>query len=778
MTVFAGVALIGATAGMASAASYPEPFTSNTAVVFGANADMQDNLAAGEIVASLNAAAVGTGSGDTIVLGGDSVLIERPSNKINLNDNITAVDSSSLDDSDLPSLLAEGTYLDSDNTEYDFKQKVDLGAALRLDHFSDSDFNEDEAPVIGLKIPSSTHVLNYTLDFTSNPEFNVTLLESTNMLLMGKNYYVLDATNASTNTMTLLDSADDTILSEGGTVTLSVGGETYVISSEFIGATEVKLVVNGEITNSLEERQTYKLSSGAYVGIKDIMHTTSDTRVSKVEFSIGSGKLKISHDGNVELNDNQVDEITGYLETSGSKLDKIVLSWAADDEVFVAEDSTLSMPGFGSIKLSLPEVVIPHEETVKIKNDGDSIELTAPITDGEARFNLLGNNATGFNVLGKDSSNRLVTTNETSLTFNETRNDKWFVVSYNTSSDSESYLLSASITHNSDNNITTIKNVVTGKNICENLIATDTCDLGSATLTVSSVYDIGSDEWAVFAINTGGSFNDLYTTEGLRIFLPWEPVSTSVGDPDEAGGVNGTMKGSIYLGTDHPNWTTGVNQSSYYLHMEEEDKEGALALGNDLNVTLSLNTDNEPQISQVAQAGTGGPDGLETGDGSKNYETYSKSDLATKIVHFTDGDQDTVELTYHGDELYGKFYVSSEESTITSGGSNGVMTYFDNEGAMFAGMNLVVVGGSAINTVAADLLGGAYAGEAFTTATGVAAGGYLIQSFDRSGMTALLVAGYNAADTTKATTYLLNNDVDTTVGKKYTGTTATEAILV
>ncbi len=53
-----------------------------------------------------------------------------------------------------------------------------------------------------------------------------------------------------------------------------------------------------------------------------------------------------------------------------------------------------------------------------------------------------------------------------------------------------------------------------------------------------------------------------------------------------------------------------------------------------------------------------------------------------------------------------------------------------------------------------------------------------IQSFDRSGKTALLVAGYSAADTTKAATYLLNEDVDTTVGVKVKGTSATEATVV
>jgi len=106
------------------------------------------------------------------------------------------------------------------------------------------------------------------------------------------------------------------------------------------------------------------------------------------------------------------------------------------------------------------------------------------------------------------------------------------------------------------------------------------------------------------------------------------------------------------------------------------------------------------------------------------------------------------------------------------------MTVKDADVATVAGKNLIVVGGSAVNTVAAELLGGAYREAAFTSATGVGAGEFLIQSFDRAGETALLVAGYAAADTEKAVTYLLNENPDTTVGTKMKGTSATEAVIV
>ena len=91
----------------------------------------------------------------------------------------------------------------------------------------------------------------------------------------------------------------------------------------------------------------------------------------------------------------------------------------------------------------------------------------------------------------------------------------------------------------------------------------------------------------------------------------------------------------------------------------------------------------------------------------------------------------------------------------------------DSEVGSMSSKNLIVVGGSCINSVAADILGGAYCGAAFTEATGVGSGQFLIKSVAsplNSAKTALLVAGYNVDDTQAASQYLRTQDVDTAVG--------------
>jgi hypothetical protein len=73
-------------------------------------------------------------------------------------------------------------------------------------------------------------------------------------------------------------------------------------------------------------------------------------------------------------------------------------------------------------------------------------------------------------------------------------------------------------------------------------------------------------------------------------------------------------------------------------------------------------------------------------------------------------------------------------------------------------------------------------GADFTAMSGgVGSGQFLIQAFNSpysSGKVALLVAGYDAQDTINSAKYLTTQTVDTAVGKKYVGTSATQATLV
>ena len=144
----------------------------------------------------------------------------------------------------------------------------------------------------------------------------------------------------------------------------------------------------------------------------------------------------------------------------------------------------------------------------------------------------------------------------------------------------------------------------------------------------------------------------------------------------------------------------------------------------------------------------------------------------------SDSDQTTATISYPDDQVYAQVYIAEVGASLSTGGGSttgNIVPVYDNEAAKISGKNLVVVGGSCVNTVAAELLGatGKLCGADFTAKTAIGDGEYLIETFSRTGgKVATLVAGYNAADTSNAAKSLVKNKPEITVGKKFKGTTA------
>ena len=146
-----------------------------------------------------------------------------------------------------------------------------------------------------------------------------------------------------------------------------------------------------------------------------------------------------------------------------------------------------------------------------------------------------------------------------------------------------------------------------------------------------------------------------------------------------------------------------------------------------------------------------------------------------------DSDQKTATINYNAEQAYADIKIGSIGEAETP--QLGSVLVTDAEVSSVQSRNLIVVGGSCINSVAAALVGGAHCTTAWQSATGVGAGQFLIQSYASpyaGTKIALLVAGYEAGDTVNAATYVRNRPqpIDTAVGKKYIGTSATSAQLV
>lgn len=778
-----GALMIGSSIALAAASTYPAPFVSggnaNVAIVYGSGSGVSvlDAVQAGNIQSNLQSYLGGSStSSATTVTGGDSIKIEKSSTKFNLGKGSTDVIATSITDNGpgtgLPTLLADGKYVDNDNDEFDFTQKIEL-ANLSLTMWEDGDY-KDDVPTVGISISSGAYVMNYTLDMTDNPEWAD--LTNSDIVIMGKEYYVLSITNRTT--LNLLDSANTATVTEGESVSVDVNGKTYEVSVAFIGSGEAKLNINGETTNTLAEAQTQKLSGGAYVGIKDIMYDSKTGSVSRVEFSIGTGKLVLQHGNDIELNDDSVSDLQAFFtNTAAGKLDKVVIEWKAQDDLFITPDSEVLMPGFGAVKLSMAGMYYPEEETISVKGASEYVYLdNFPMKGATADINILYRTVAGqFNGTGKDATHRLVTTSSTELIF-DGDTDSYFVASYNDGSNAESYLVKAtSFSEASSGAINKTKiqyaesdSWTSGEEVQWDGTA-DSVTIGSVELNINAI----NKDLKTVNITRGNAyvnFTTLFSAEGMMVYLPHEEANNTL----SWGAINFSLAGE-----------TGHNATSFYLVFDEEDKSGNIGSGTDVTAVLGWNsaTTAEPHVSDVLGEST---TFLEV-ENTDVYRSFIYSDLATELLWDKSQDQYNLDVVYHGDESYGEIYVSAPDasistgSTTTSATSLGEVLVKDSEVNSVSNKNLIVVGGSCINSVAAKLLGGAYCGASFTDATSVGSGQFLIQSFSdayTTGKVALLVAGYDVADTQNAATYVTTQTVDTTAGKKYVGTSSTSAELV
>jgi len=779
-TVLGSALMVGSTMGLAAAANYPQPFVQSgagdVAVVIGANS--LDMAYATTITSDLSGRI--TVAASTGISGGDSVAIDKAATKFQYGKGILDIVSGTLTGDDLSTILADGKYLDDDNDNHDYTQKIGL-ANLTLGLFDDSDYKQD-VPTLGLTAASGAFVLNYSLEFSNNPEWAD--LTSTDLNIMGKEYFISSVTT--NTTINLLDAANTEKIAEGENKQVIMNGKTYAVSvNAFSGtasAAKVKLTVDGETTNALSAGQTYKLSSGVYVGVKEVSMRDVAGTTASAEFSIGTGKIELRHGLPVRINDVTVNGFTTYFtnpsSTSPQQLNKIVLEWKADTDLFAATDTSMVMPGLSNVKISYTGMKYPAEETIRVEKGSNTyVALKAfPLKGGDVDIDLVYGNGTVYQGTGREATKMLQTAQGAASTITFDSDEyQYFVASYDDGLNSESYLVRANsfgVKSDGVTNTTDIQYWNNGAFTSKKAEAAngDVINLGSVSLTIGAIHRTNHQ----VAITGGTSvyFDRVFSNEGLKVFLPIANVTanyTASGVPVWPNfATNGTAAG--YNGT--------VVPSTYQLGFVEESRTEATTGGRGFNATLAW-TSSKTTVSDVVGENPDG--GYEIGS-TDVMRSFVQGALASELLFDTSGDQDSLEITYHGAESYGQVYVA-EVSATTGGSAAALQPVYDTAISSVSSKNLIVIGGSCINSVAAKLLGSntPMCGPSFTTASGVGAGQFIIKSYDATaaggtaGKVALLVAGYDAADTEKAATYLKERTVNTAIGSVVKKTSATYA---
>ncbi len=737
--------LVGLTMGTAMAATYPAPFvsgsSSNVAIVYGATADAMDSAQADKIETALGALLTTTSTGSTTVTGGEAFALEKSSNNFNFNNSLNAI-YSSLDSERMSTFLADGTY-DDGSIDEEYTQELALGSKV-LSLFRDTDYNDNE-PTVGFYFTNGDNILNYTMEFDT--AIDETLMNTTEMPLLGGEYYVLTST---TTKLELLDSSEKNTLGLGESAT--VNGKNVKV--DYIGTSTVKFTVDGESTGSLNANEEFELEDGSYIIATDIMTSSKDSVTDSVEFSVGKGKLTIENGKEVKLNDDYVKGLTAYigLETN---IKNITLQWDSYKETFLTEEDAITMPGFNAVSLTFEGLTYPEESEVISLENGETLNLNMGNYD--------------LPVMYWNGSNALLGEEDYSLVLATAANATSFV--NNTSALTGGIELAEK-----------------GRFLVTDL-STELGDVSTAYYEVTNLEYTSSSDFKVELDDLTDGDSDLVWEDSLRTKTVDSITIDLVGISATKAYFKFTGEGTIDYNTAVSEKgmevilpTAGFTVAGATITFIEADKDGDLGEGVPFEVSVNSTSNDKLHVSSVA---TTNVTKVETTTNDV-YTGLVKSDLASKITTDESADENDFEIEYFEEEATaGVNVVGDAEVTISDGDTTsalGDVIVKDTEVEAVKTKNLIVVGGSCVNSVAATLLGKAACGADFTAATTIGSGQFLIQSFANpyaSSKIALLVAGYEKEDTANAATYLLNNDnLDITAGKKWKSTSAIAASLV
>ena len=470
--------------------------------------------------------------------------------------------------------------------------------------------------------------------------------------------------------------------------------------------------------------------------------------------------------------------------TSGAAgfLDSITLTWKSDRDTFLTETNSISLPELGIIQLAYGGLDFPASpETISVDN-GDTLTLNMGNYDLELMWY---DSATDAAAMGQDN-NLLVLTEGTydheAVGFSNNGTAGYLLgggnVWWNTS---------ISLNDTDYNFATNAINVSEDQRFLVTAIDPDLTDIETLYYEVSSIDIDDASTWTV-------ELDDLVGNKDLTF-------TDDVGDTEDVGDVTVTLTGfsaandSVFLtfspsGGQTMYYDTAVSEKGLVITLPESTTSATNGTGATLTFREADRDDdiNEGLVKWTAtiknttnekfHVSTHNLTAYDEEESDDHYIGYVPSDLATKFEFDTSADEYDYAIYYYGDEVTADVEVIAG-GEVTSEAVGGVLVK-DTEVSSVSSKNLIVVGGSCINSVAANLVGGAYCGSSWTSATNVGSGQFLIQSFGdayTSGKVALLVAGYDVSDTVNAATYLRTQTVDTTAGKKYIGTTSTQATL-
>jgi hypothetical protein len=783
MSVFASAAMLCSTVAFASAAMYPSPFTDGAAIVYGTAGATSDMASAINVYDQLKDRATGTTDAS---VSGEAKAVETASQPLYIGDFMNATKQSFLK-AQLPTILASGKVTDDDGTELDYDLKLDVLKSQVI--FGEGPDNL-VAPILYADMNDNTH--GYTLRIVFPTAVNVSKLTDEAITLFGKDYVFSGSASDLSSTLAtrkavLFEKSVPVTVNDGESVT----AEGHTISVAVEDTNTAAITIDGT-TESKDEGWSGKIGD-VDIYVKNVVGPNVAGTSRYVEIYLNSNKLTLDNAlevkiGSTDLDGSNVTFTTSSEKTTEIKIDVFPYEW--DDEIkYLKEGDSFTDPVFGGIKFELvsinPELEGSTRDEIVIKPSGEkkaSLKFTNK-AGKEYDMDILRESELGMNATYQQYNGTNCIPHSASCSYNATElgvGADYDIIIMPTGSGNNTHAGEVNVEENDyfitcNNEYTQIwrlKDIDVGTDLELKVqdqggsSSTVAVSLSSATPgTGEGTLTLGDGSTATLSLNTTTSITTdkacgyLYTNNGAKIRL-------------DTASWNGTN-----IGTD-------VDKTLSQIIIEEETAYNggaftdvdAQTLGAQQNITIQLRWNSgrsgrDMEIVSTEPSGTENTDWWQDDVGDYDYHYLTKYGSFMKRTGNTDNN---FEMWYPEDAATVGFYIGEVGAAITpgtTGTAGGQITIVkDSEVSSVSSKHLIVVGGSCVNTVAAKMLDSTVplCGADFTTKTQVGAGGYIIKvaaSPENADKIAMLVAGYEAADTTNAITRAMVIDgVTTTVG--------------
>lgn len=761
-----GAVLIGATlmgaAAAASLAEYPGMFIKdgqfNGVLVVGESADSSDVVGAINLAVSLQRELHTTALSAAAEGNLGETEFTKNNNYLELGEELGEV-TQTLTADDL-SMLAGGS-LRTSAGRTDYSQYLKVGDVTAKVVYEES---EDEVVGDFLKLEEYDLAFEYELQFQSGFESELDDGELEDFMdeefvFLGEKYDIMDATLDGTEiTLTLVTGSAEGILAEGETQTFEVGDEEYEVKALIISdSTEsVKFVINGETSKKLYEGDSYKLEDGTELIVKEIMTNEGSEAngADIVEFYLGAGKLVLTdsdytdenYSESVELNEDMIDgasvKFEGSLEGDDFKLHSLGYKFTVepeDDPAYVPAGGTLAplldnAEGLFGLDLAYEGLDVEYASTLEFSPSGDDAYKLSFETIKGAEYSIpLVDNSDGFK-FGTDDENLVFVEGE------EIFKKDLFILSDDTDDEANTYVFKYEGVNKNDE-LVLLKDLEGDR-----YQVSFTGGEGELVLN-GHAFPFTVDDGDVYQLQFDHN-GDGELGEGHALIVLKGGAVLDLGDDN------------------HPEGEVELTLTTAEDKFDTEDGDEVLSftlVGDDDEVDMSV-------------------DGLDLHNHEDDDDLSSGMSRYGTLVEIEDerGDPAHVEISYPTEQAKAKVFlrgndyvepVSASFETVSIVGA-----IFDSEVESLGAQNMIVVGGPCANTVAAELLGS----SAETCTEGFEEGKAIIKLIENGDKVAMVVAGYSALDTRRATKVLSQFDKYDFDGSEVVveGTTLNDATVV